>query len=72
VRRVPRRLVRLAVGELMTTYDLTIDVDDRDRPGMQAIVDMVYDGMIDLGAREGYLQVEVKGPPELRIVGVLR
>jgi hypothetical protein len=56
----------------MTTYDLTIDVDDRDRPGMQAIVDMVYDGMIDLGAREGYLQVEVKGPPELRIVGVLR
>lgn len=52
----------------MTTYDLTIEVDDRDRPGMQPIVDMVYDGMIALGARDGYLRVDVKGPPEMRIV----
>lgn len=49
----------------MTIYNVEIDVDDRDAPGIQRVVDMVYDGMIRLGAREGSLNVEVHGPPEL-------
>lgn len=56
----------------MTTYDLTIHIDDRDAPGMGPIVDEVYDAMIRLGGREGYVLVEIKGPPELSIVAVPR
>lgn len=56
----------------MTTYDVTIHLDDRDAPGMGPVIDMIYDGMLKLGAREGNVMVEVKGPPEVRIVGVPR
>lgn len=55
----------------MTTYDVEIHIDERDAPGMQPIVDMIYDGLIEMGARDGYVEVLVKGPPELRI-GALR
>lgn len=55
----------------MTVYDVTIFVDDDDAPGLVPTTDAVYDAMRRLGCREGHLEVEVKGPPELRI-GAIR
>ena len=51
----------------MTTYDITVNVDDRDAPGLRRMTDMIYDGMLKLGAREGNVEVDVHGPLEINI-----
>ncbi len=56
----------------MTIYDVTIHVDERDAPGLKRTTDAIYDAMIRAGCRDGYLEVDVHGPPKPSIGVVYR
>lgn len=51
-----------------TTYELTVEVDEREAPGMQPIVDAVADMLEARGIVEQQYNVVVHGPAECRIV----
>lgn len=51
-----------------TTYQLTVEVDEREAPGMQPIVDAVADMLEARGVVEQQYNVTVHGPPEARLV----
>lgn len=54
----------------MTHYSVEVGVRTCFAPGMAAIVDAVADELERRGCVEHDYSVIVKGPPELRIVGV--